>query len=111
MIYNEEFFLLHSELCKTISNPKRQAILFSLKEKELNVRELVDKTGISQSTISQHLAILKDKGIVQVRKQGSNSYYSISNPKIMKAYDLMSEVLEEVIELKTRTIKRASSKK
>ncbi len=110
-MYNEEFFLLHSELCKTISNPRRQAILFALKDKELNVNELVDHTGISQATISQHLSILKDKGIVNFRKQGNSSYYSISNPKIMKAYDLMSEVLEEVLEFKTRTIKEASSKR
>jgi ArsR family transcriptional regulator len=110
-MYNEEFFLLHSELCKTISNPKRQAILFVLRDGEMNVNEIADKTGISQATVSQHLALLKDRGIVNIRRQGNNSYYSISNTKIIKAYDLMSEVLQETLALKTLTIKKASVEK
>src|SRR5665811_975479 len=89
----EDFYLLHSEMCKTISNPKRQAILDSLREGELTVNEIVEKTGIAQANISQHLSLLKDKGVVNLRRQGNNSFYSISNKKIIEAYDLISCLL------------------
>jgi ArsR family transcriptional regulator, virulence genes transcriptional regulator len=100
----EEFYLLHSEMCKTISNPKRQAILDSLRDGELTVNEISEKTGIAQSNISQHLASLKDKGVVVLRRQGNNSFYSISNKKIIEAYDLISEVLKDSLSIKNKTV-------
>lgn len=100
----EEFYLLHSEMCKTISNPKRQAILDSLRDGELTVNEIAEKTGIAQTNISQHLSPLKDKGVVILRRQGNNSFYSISNKKIIEAYDLISEVLKDSLSIKNKTV-------
>jgi DNA-binding transcriptional ArsR family regulator len=99
----EDFYLLHSDMCKTISNPKRQAILDSLRNGELTVNEIVEKTGIAQANISQHLSLLKDKGVVILRRQGNNSFYSISNIKIIEAYDLISEVLKDSLSIKNKT--------
>jgi DNA-binding transcriptional ArsR family regulator len=99
----EDFYLLHSDMCKTISNPKRQAILDSLRNGELTVNEIVEKTGIAQANISQHLSLLKDKGMVILRRQGNNSFYSISNIKIIEAYDLISEVLKDSLSIKNKT--------
>jgi len=103
----DDFYLLHSEMCKTISNPKRQAILDILRNKELTVNEIVEKAKIPQANISQHLAVLRDKGVLTVRRVGNNSYYSISNPKILQAYDLISEVLKESLDGKKRTVSEA----
>jgi ArsR family transcriptional regulator, virulence genes transcriptional regulator len=100
----EDFYQLHSEMCKTISNPKRQAILDSLRDGELTVNEIVEKTNIAQASISQHLSSLKDKGVVILRRQGNNSFYSISNKKIIEAYDLMSEVLKDSLFIKNKTV-------
>lgn len=100
----KEFYCLHSDLCKTLSNPKRQEILDTLREKEMTVNELVGKSGISQANLSQHLAILRAKGIVTSRREGINVYYSISNPKIIKAFDLISEVLQEAIASQSKTV-------
>lgn len=104
---NQDFYLLHAEVCKTISNPKRQAILDSLREGELTVHEIVERTGMSQANISQHLSLLKDKDIVVVRRHGNNSFYSISNPKIIEAYDLISEVLKDSLSAKNKTVSEA----
>lgn len=82
-------------MCKTISNPRRQAILDSIRGGELTVSELIERTGISQANLSQHLAILRSKGVVKTRRDGNSIYYSISNLKIIEAYDLISEVLED----------------
>ena len=107
----DNFFFLHSDVCKTLANPKRQEILDKLRHKEMTVNELVEETGISQANLSQHLAILRSKGIVGTRRDGVNVYYSISNPKIIKAFDLISEVLEESIKSQNQAISSAISKK
>jgi len=107
----KDFYTIHSDVCKTLSNPKRQEILDNLRKKEMTVNELVKKTGISQANLSQHLAILRTKGIVSDRRDGINVHYSIANPKIIKAFDLISEVLQEVLSTKSKTIKAAISRK
>jgi ArsR family transcriptional regulator len=107
----KDFYRLHSDFCKTISNPKRQEILDILREREMTVNEMIKKTGISQSNLSQHLAILRSKGIVQARRVGANIYYSIANKKIIKAYDLVSEVLMESLAYQNKTIKEAMNHK
>ena len=103
----DRFYILHADICKTISNPNRQAILDIIRDREMSVTELVNRTGISQANLSQHLAILRSKGVVSTRREGNNIYYSISNPKIIKAYDLISEVLEEMLLSKHKTVSDA----
>ena len=77
----------------------------------MTVNQLVRTTGISQANLSQHLAILRTKGIVSARREGINVYYSISNPKIIKAFDLISDVLKEVLTSQSKTIKAATDRK
>jgi len=101
----ENFYNMHADMCKTISNPRRQAILDTIRGGELTVSELIEKTGISQANLSQHLAILRSKGVVKTRRDGNNIYYSISNIKIIEAYDLISEVLEDSTSSREKTIK------
>ncbi len=96
---NKRIFELHAEICKTFTNPKRLEILDLLREGEKSVNELVQLAGINQSNLSQHLAILRGKGIVQTRRDGLNIYYSITNPKIIKAFDIMREILYEQLAL------------
>lgn len=107
----KDFYHIHSDVCKTLSNPKRQEILDNLRQKELTVTELIEKTGISQANLSQHLAILRTKGIVSDRREGINVYYSISNHKIIKAFDLISEVLQEALSSQSKTIKAGINRK
>ena len=102
---NENFYNLHADMCKTISNPRRQAILDTIRNSEMTVSELIKKTGISQANLSQHLSILRSKGVVNTRRDGNNVYYSLSNLKIIKAYDLISEVLEDSTTSRDKAIK------
>lgn len=71
----------------------------------MTVSELIKKTGISQANLSQHLSILRSKGVVNTRRDGNNVYYSLSNLKIIKAYDLISEVLEDSATSRDKAIK------
>jgi DNA-binding transcriptional ArsR family regulator len=92
---DSDFYCLHSEICKTLANEKRQRILDALRGGGLTVTELQQATGIAQANLSQHLAVLRTKGVVLANRNGSHVRYSISNPKIIQAFDLISEVMAE----------------
>jgi DNA-binding transcriptional ArsR family regulator len=104
---NKDFYNIHSDVCKTLANPKRQEILDNLREKEMTVNQIVEITGISQANLSQHLAILRTKGIVTTRRDGINVFYSITNSKIIQAFDLISQVLNDSLASQTKTVKAA----
>jgi len=103
----KDFYVLHSDVCKTLANPKRQEILDSLREKEMTVNEIVERTGITQANLSQHLAILRNKRIVKARRDGLNVHYSLSNSKIIQAFDLISQLINESLASQTKTVKDA----
>src|SRR3989338_1915784 len=91
----KELYALHAELCKVFSNPTRLEILNLLREGELSVTELIRKTKLSQANVSQQLSIMRSKGIVVPDRKGKNIYYTLTNPKIIKAFDIIREVLSE----------------
>src|SRR3989344_5696153 len=91
----KELYKIHAELCKVFSNPTRLEILNLLRDKELSVTELIEKTKLSQANISQHLSIMKSKGIVISDRKGKNIYYRLTNTKIIKDFDIIREVLRE----------------
>jgi DNA-binding transcriptional ArsR family regulator len=100
MTDSHDFYCLHSDLCKTLANEKRQRILDALRDGELSVSEIQSRTDIPQATLSQHLAILRTKGVVIARREGSHIHYSIANPKIIQAFDLISEVMAEQLDVR-----------
>ena len=92
---DKEFFCLHAELCKTIANEKRQMILAALRNDELPVGKIAELTGIPQATLSQHLSRMRAHDVLKARRDGVRVYYSIANPKLIQAFDLITEVMQE----------------
>jgi len=103
----KRFYRIHSEVCKTLAHPKRQEILDNLRLQKMTVNEMVKKTGISQANLSQHLAILRAKGIVTTERKGIHVYYALANDKIIQAFDLISEMLKESMKEQSETISSA----
>ena len=93
--FNMKIFELQAEISKTLAHPTRLAILHLLKEGEKTVNELTETLGTSQSNISQHLALMRQRRIVKTRKTGATVYYRLSSPKIAEACDIVREVLME----------------
>src|SRR3989344_4038291 len=91
----KELYEIHAEICKVFSNPTRLEILNLLRDKELSVTELIERTKLNQANISQHLSIMKSKGIVTSNRKGKNIYYKLTNPKTIKAFDIIRDVLGE----------------
>src|SRR4030066_2277743 len=92
---DKRIFQLHAELCKTLATPIRLEILSLLRDGKKSVGELAALTGVRQATVSQHLAVLRQRGVVSTKREGINVYYDVANPKITRACDLMREVLFE----------------
>jgi len=77
---------------KAISHPLRLKILCVLGEQEVSVQDIVDSVGTSQSNVSQHLAILREKGILRARKDANRVFYSVSDQRTLHLIALMREV-------------------
>ena len=92
---DKTLFELQSDVCKTLSSPKRLEILNALKDGEKTVSDLVEILGVPKANVSQHLAVMRHKGILKSRRDGVNIHYSVANPKVIQACVLMREVLTE----------------
>ena len=92
LITNEEDIHLASRSLKAMAHPLRLKILCVLgSSSEVSVQEIVEQVGTSQSNISQHLSILRDKGILASRKDANKVYYRISDPKILQLIGSLRE--------------------
>ena len=81
-----------SRSLKAMSHPLRLKILCTLGDQEVSVQDIVDQVGTSQSNISQHLAILRDKGILASRKDANRVYYRVSDGRTLQLIGMMREV-------------------
>jgi ArsR family transcriptional regulator len=102
----KQIYELHADICKTLANPKRIEIINLLRSGEKSVAWLLEETSLLKANLSQHLSVMRQRGIVKNRKEGLSVFYRITNPKIVKACDLMREVLFEQIEERKETLKR-----
>ena len=92
LISKDEDILQASQAIKAIAHPLRLKILCVLAESELSVQDIVDNVGTTQSNISQHLAILRDKGVLAARKDANRVYYRIGDPRTLKLVGMMRDV-------------------
>jgi DNA-binding transcriptional ArsR family regulator len=81
-----------SRSLKAMSHPLRLKILCTLGDQEISVQEIVENVGTSQSNISQHLAILRDKGILASRKHANRVYYRVGDARTLRLIDMMQQV-------------------
>lgn len=77
---------------KAISHPLRLKILCIVGDQEVCVQDIVDAVGTSQSNISQHLAILRDKGVLTTRKDANRVYYRVADQRTLQLIVMMREV-------------------
>jgi ArsR family transcriptional regulator len=99
-----KIYELQADICKIFSNAKRLEIIDALKDKEMSPSELIERIGLSKANLSQHMSVLKSKGVILTRREGINIYYRIANPKIIQACHLMREVLLEQFQEKGKMV-------
>ncbi|HEX9131235.1 MAG TPA: metalloregulator ArsR/SmtB family transcription factor [Ktedonobacteraceae bacterium] len=91
---DKEFYRRHAHMCGVFAHPLRLELLQVLHERgECTVGDLAEATGVRMSNLSQHLAVMRSTSVVLSRKDGVSVYYRISDPRIMQAFDLITEVM------------------
>jgi len=79
-----------SEMLKALAHPIRLQIVIGLTKDECNVSKIQEKLGLPQSTVSQHLAILRRNGIVKARRDGVKVCYRVVDPSVRKIVEIIA---------------------
>jgi DNA-binding transcriptional ArsR family regulator len=90
-----QLFKMQADICKTLSDPKRLMLVHELRDGELSVGQLGTRLELPQANVSQHLAILRKRGIVSTRREGTTVFYTLASCKIGEACDMVRSVLSE----------------
>lgn len=93
----DELMRLHASVCKGLADPKRLLIIDALRNGEMAVSDICDALELPQANVSQHLAILRDKGLVRTRRDGQRVLYRLTSQKITAAMDMLRDVMNEQI--------------
>ena len=88
-----EIEMLHSRVCYALADQTRILILYYLAEEPRYVNELVDAMQVPQSTISRHLRVLRERNLVDTKRDGSAIKYTLADPRIIEALDILRNIL------------------
>jgi ArsR family transcriptional regulator len=89
----EQLYRMQADLCQVLADPTRLKLLTLLGERPRSVKDLVEATGERQAKISQHLAIMRQRGIVLTQQVGTKVHYSLADPRILEACHITRKVL------------------
>lgn len=106
-----DLYELEADSIRALAHPKRLLIVDLLSDgSERTVSELQAESRLSQSNLSQNLAILRTAGLLNARRDGNNVLYSVSDPRVLKAVTLLRAVLERQMEDKDFLVERNAFK-
>ncbi|SRR6266508_537837 len=86
---------LTSTVCRALNDPKRLMILYALGDKQHSVGELCSLLEFSQSNMSQHLAVMRDRGLVDTTRDGNRVIYNLRDRRLLDAIDLLRDVMND----------------
>ncbi len=86
---------LHAQICQALADPTRIMLLYALAERPKNVGELAEELSFSQPNVSRHLKILRERGMANATREGADVVYSLSDPRVIQALDLMRGILAD----------------
>ena len=99
---DDEIFERQAQICKAFAHPGRLRILDLLGQGERGVSELQQELGLSKTTLSQQISILKSAGVVSTRRNGKQIYCSLTIPEVKEACQLIRGVLRAQIAASSR---------
>lgn len=94
-VLKEEVIQLEADFCAALSDPTRIFILYALNERSQNVTELTNELGLLQPTISRHLKVLRERGLVFTERQGTVITYHLTDRRIIQAMDLLRSAMRD----------------
>lgn len=100
----DEVNLLHAKMCRAVGDPKRIQIMYALADSPCSVGALAELLESPQPTISRHLAILRESGMVTTTREGTTIIYSLAVPEMIDVIDSMRAILRRVIARQVNTL-------
>jgi DNA-binding transcriptional ArsR family regulator len=91
----EEVNLLHAQMCQGLADPTRILILYLLADNPCYVGELTEMLNVKQPTVSHHLKVLRERGLVTATREGNAMRYELRDHRIVEALDLLREVMSD----------------
>jgi ArsR family transcriptional regulator len=91
----QEIIQLEADFCAALSEPTRIIILYTLKERPLNVSELTNELCIPQPSVSRHLKILRERSLVFTKRQGTVITYHLADHRVIEALDLLRSAMRD----------------
>ncbi len=88
-------FKIKADFLKALAHPVRLQIIEYLKNGEASVGKLVQELGVEQSSLSRHLGILRDLGVLEARPEKTNVYYNLHDHDILKVLRPIAELLRK----------------
>lgn len=95
--FRVEITQLQADMCSAFTDPTRILILYLLHEAPHNVTELASQMNIPQPTVSRHLKVLRDHGLVQTARNGVTITYSIVDDRLIQSLEILRGVLHDTI--------------
>jgi DNA-binding transcriptional ArsR family regulator len=89
----QQLYRMQAELCQTLADPTRLELLYLLRDEPKAVKDLVELLGQRQAKVSQHLALLRQRGMVRAERVGNVVYYSLADDRILDACHITREIL------------------
>jgi DNA-binding transcriptional ArsR family regulator len=105
----QEITLLHAQVCQGLADPKRILILYALADGPRRVTDLADALGVPQPTVSHHLKILRERGLVVAKQEGTAVYYALADERVIQALDLLRDVLRTQLALRADLVEHLSA--
>jgi DNA-binding transcriptional ArsR family regulator len=103
----EEVLQLHAHICSGLADPNRILLIYNLADGPKNVNDLAGALELNQPTVSRHLKVLRDRGIVHANREGQSVYYSLSDRRIIQALDLLRLVMAESLQNQASMVSHA----
>ena len=103
--HTDELFEIHAGFCSVFSNPKRLKIMWLIGDHDKSVGEIAKDAGLPESSVSQHLRVMKDRNAVVSRKEGRTVYYRVANKNFLKGLKRIRAGLIEEHEKKSKTMR------
>jgi ArsR family transcriptional regulator len=97
------------EFAKALADPTRQEIMSLICCRELSVGDIVEAVGVSQPTVSHHLAILKEAGLVTTRNEGKHAYYTLNQGRVVVCCGNLIEVFAPQSDAAVRMAEKSTS--
>ncbi len=104
----EEVIRLHAQVCSGLADSNRILIIYSLAEGPRNVTEISSAVELPQPTVSRHLKILRERGIVRAEREGQTINYHLSDTRFIQALDLLRATLADQLREQVLLARRAN---